>query len=122
MTDYLSYILFKALGPFVRILPLRMSLFLGRRIWDLLFFLDPKHRAIAYANIKRVLGGELGAIELCRLTRQSYQAFGENFIGIFLIPLITKEHIAKYVTIEGRENIDAAFKKGKGVIFLAVHA
>jgi len=122
VTDYLSYILFRALGPFVRVLPLRVSLFLGSRIGDLLFYLDARHRAIAYSNIKRALGKNLAPLELLRLTRGSYQGFGQNFIEIFLIPLITKEYIAKYVTIEGRDNIDRAFHKGKGVIFLAMHA
>jgi len=121
-TDYLSYILFRALGPLVRMLPLGLSLFLGRRLGDLLFCIDVKHRSIAYSNIKKALGAKLQPKELYNLTRISYRVFGQNFIEIFLIPLITKEYIAKYISIEGRQNIEEAFKKGKGVIFLAVHA
>jgi len=121
-TDYISYILFKALGPFVRMLPLRVSLFLGRRLGDLLYYLDLKHKAIAHANIKRALGNKLSHAQICRLTKGSYRAFGQNFIEIFLIPSIDKSYLSKYITVEGRENIEAAFKKGKGVIFLAVHA
>ncbi len=121
-TDYISYILFKALGPFVRILPLGVSLFLGRRLGDLLYYLDLKHKAITHANIKRALGSKLSHAQICRLTKGSYRAFGQNFIEIFLIPSIDKFYLSKYITVEGRENIEAAFKKGKGVIFLAVHA
>lgn len=121
-TDYISYILFKALGPFLRALPLGASLFLGRRLGDLLYYFDLKHKAIAHANIKRALGSKLSHTQICRLTKESYRAFGQNFIEIFLIPSIDKDHLSKYITVEGRENIEAAFKKGKGVIFLAVHA
>ena len=122
VTDYLSYILFKALGPFLRVLPVGASLFLGRRLGDLLFYTDLKHRAIAHANIKRALGSRLDHRQICRLVKSSYRAFGQNFIEIFLIPSIDKDYLKKYITVEGRKNIDAAFKKGKGVIFLAVHA
>ncbi|MCX5704981.1 MAG: ELM1/GtrOC1 family putative glycosyltransferase [Candidatus Omnitrophica bacterium] len=120
--DYISYILFKALGPFVRMLPLGVSLFLGRRLGDLLYYFDLKHKAIAHANIKRALGNKLSHAQICRLTKGSYRAFGQNFIEIFLIPSIDEKYLFKYITVEGRENIEAAFKKGKGVIFLAVHA
>jgi len=122
LTDYLSCILFRALGPVLRVLPVGASLFLGRRLGDLLYCLDIRHRAIAYANIKRALEKESGHIGIRRLTKSSYRAFGQNFIEIFLIPQVSKEYLSKYISVEGGENIDAAFKKGKGVILLAMHA
>jgi len=40
---------------------------------------------------------------------------------MFYIPLIDKKYIDNYIKIEGIHNIDEAFKKGKGVIFLGMH-
>jgi Kdo2-lipid IVA lauroyltransferase/acyltransferase len=120
--DYLSYTALKLLGPLIRMLPFGLSMYLGRCLGRLIYCFDFKHRSIAYANIKRALGGQFSPCQLKKITKNFYLSFGQNIIDIFLIPVITKQHINKYLEIEGRENIAAAFKKGKGVIFLAVHA
>jgi len=119
--DYCSCILVRVFGPLVRSLPLGFSLFLGRRIGDLLYSFDLKHKTIAYANIKTALGDRLSPRQLSCLTKKSYRAFGQNLIEMFFIPLINKEYLNKYLTIEGSDYIQEGFKKGKGVIFLAIH-
>jgi len=105
----------------IRALPLGFSLFLGRRLGELLYYFDLKHKAIAYANIKAALGDNLPLREVSRLTKKFYQAFGQNLMDIFLIPRVDKEYMRKYVSFEGKERIEEGFKKGKGVIFVAVH-
>lgn len=122
MTDYLSYIAFRVLGPVIRSLPLGFSLFLGRRLGDLLYYFDARHKCLAYANIRTALKDKLTQEKITRTTREFYQVFGQNLIEIILIPRIDKEYIKKYITIEGLDNIGAGFKKGKGVIFVSVHA
>ena len=119
--DYSSCILFRVLGFFIRNLPKKFSLFLGRRIGDLLYALDSKHKAIAYVNIKTALSDQLTPDKISGIAREFYRSFGQNLIEIFFIPLINKEYINKYITIEGLDYIAEAFKKGKGVILLGVH-
>jgi KDO2-lipid IV(A) lauroyltransferase len=120
--DYSGYILLRVCGPLVRALPKYLSLFLGRVLGDLFYVLDLRHRAIAYANIKTALGDKLSPRQIRKLTRKFYRSFGQNFVEIFLIPLIDKRYIEKYVSIDGLEHLQPAFKRGKGVIFVAVHA
>jgi KDO2-lipid IV(A) lauroyltransferase len=120
--DSLSCILFRAGGFFIRILPVSFSLFLGRRIGDLLYGFDLKHRSLAYRNIKTAFGDRLTLVQIRRLTREFYQSFWQNFIEIFFIPFVDKAYIKKYVSCEGLEFIDEAFAAGKGVVFLGVHA
>ena len=132
MTDYLSYIIFRTLGSFVRIVPKGFSLFLGARLGDLLYYFGFKHKAIAYSNIKTAFGNKsrtcaqvrdkLSPAELSNLTHEFYQAFGQNLIEIFFIPIVDKEYLNKYISFEGLKFIDEAFKKGRGVILLAVHS
>lgn len=119
--DYFSCILVKLFGPLIRILPLGLGLFLGRGLGDLLYYFDLKHKAIAYANIKTALSDKLSPLELSRLTRESYRAFGQNFLEVFFIPIVNKEYLNKYVAIEGADYIQEGFKKGKGIIFLGIH-
>jgi KDO2-lipid IV(A) lauroyltransferase len=120
--DYSGYILLKLAGPLVRILPKSLSLFLGRFLGDIFYVLDLKHRALAYAHIKTALGSKLSPVQIRKVTRKFYRSFGQNFMEIFFIPQIDSRYIKKYVSITGLQNLEAAFKKGKGVILVAMHA
>jgi len=122
LIDSLGSILLRTLGPLLRTLPYRLILVLGSLLGEVFYAFDLKHRVVAHSNIKTAFSGTLSTCRLRRLTKQFYKAFGQNLFEIFLIPLIDQAYIRKYVTIEGRENIEAGFKKGKGVIFVAVHA
>ncbi|MFA4853931.1 MAG: ELM1/GtrOC1 family putative glycosyltransferase [Candidatus Omnitrophota bacterium] len=121
IADYLSCILFKAAGFFTYFMPLNLSLFIGRRLGDLIYLFDVRHRAIASANIRKAVSDKLDCGSGARITRKAYQAFGQNLIEISFIPRINKQYLEKYIHIENRDYIDAAFKRGKGVIFLAAH-
>ncbi|PIP19909.1 MAG: hypothetical protein COT38_02650 [Candidatus Omnitrophica bacterium CG08_land_8_20_14_0_20_41_16] len=120
--DYLGCILFKTIGPVLRILPVEVSFFLGRRLGDCLYYFDLKHKARAYVNIKAAMGGSLSPLVLSKLTREFYQSFGQSIIEVFLIPLVDKKYMDKYIEIEGEENVWEAFKNSKGVILASVHA
>ncbi|MDD5079316.1 MAG: ELM1/GtrOC1 family putative glycosyltransferase [Candidatus Omnitrophica bacterium] len=122
LIDCLGSILLKTLGPLLRILPYRLVLVLGSLLGEVFYAFDFKHRAVAHANIKTAFCGAFPPCRIRRLTKQFYKAFGQNLFEIFLIPLIDKAYIRRYVTIEGLENIEAGFKKGKGAIFVAMHA
>jgi Kdo2-lipid IVA lauroyltransferase/acyltransferase len=121
IADYLSCILFKASSFFTFFLPLNVSLFLGRRLGDLIYFFDPRHRAVAYANIKKAVSLNCDLRMVSKITRRAYQAFGQNLIEISFIPRINKKYLEKYIYIENRHCIVEAFKRGKGVIFLVSH-
>ncbi|MCX5707376.1 MAG: ELM1/GtrOC1 family putative glycosyltransferase [Candidatus Omnitrophica bacterium] len=122
LTDYSIYILFKTLGPLIRLLPFGVSFFIGRALGDLAYLVDLKHRAVAYANIKTALGSQLSPAQIRGLVRKFYRAFGQNIIEIFYIPSFNKKYLKNYVSIEGYDHVLEAFRKGKGVIFVAVHA
>lgn len=120
--DYLGCILFRLLASLIRFIPRGTSLFLGRRLGDLFYYFDLKHKSIAYANIKTAFGRALSPGELSRITHGFYRNFGQSIIETFFIPFVDKGYIDKYISFEGREFIEEAFKKQKGVIFLAVHS
>ena len=119
--DYCSYILFRLCGPIIRRLPLAASLSFGVRLGGLFYYFDTRRKPIAYANIKTVFGTKLSPFQISNLTKEFYRTFGQNLIEIFFIPLINKEYINKYISIEGLNYITEGFKKGKGVILLGIH-
>jgi KDO2-lipid IV(A) lauroyltransferase len=120
--DYASCIGFRLLSPVIRALPLKLALFLGRMIGELLYAFDLKHKARAYANIRVALGDKLSPSGLKALTKEFYRTFGQSLIEIFLLPVIDKKYLDKYISIEGLSFIQEAFKEGKGVIFAAIHS
>ncbi|MFH1641169.1 MAG: ELM1/GtrOC1 family putative glycosyltransferase, partial [Candidatus Omnitrophota bacterium] len=122
LVDYLSCILFRLFGPLIRAFPESISLFLGSRLGELTYYLDLKHKAVSYSNIKTAFGSKLSPCELSRLTKDFFMRFGENLVEVLLAPSINSEYIKKYITIEGLDYVTEAFKRGKGVILLGVHA
>ena len=121
IVDYSSCILVRLFALIIRSLPKKSILFLGRRIGDLFYYFDLKHKTIAYANVRTVFGDKLSPDQLSHLTKEFYRTFGQNLIEIFMIPLVDKEYMNKYVTIEGLNYIAEGFKRGKGMILLGMH-
>ncbi|MDP3042617.1 MAG: ELM1/GtrOC1 family putative glycosyltransferase [Candidatus Omnitrophota bacterium] len=121
IADYLSCILFRAVSFFTFFLPLNFSLFLGRRLGDLIYLFDRRHRAVAYANIRKTVSDNLDCASGARITRRAYQAFGQNLMEISFLPRVNKQYLQKYIHIENKDCIQEAFNRGKGVIFLIVH-
>ncbi|MBI4972649.1 MAG: mitochondrial fission ELM1 family protein [Candidatus Omnitrophica bacterium] len=122
ISDYWACIGFKIFAPIVRIFPLRFSFFLARRLGNLIYYLDSRHRAIVYANIKTVFLGKFLPHQLNKLTKKFYQHLAQSLIEIFYIPVVDKNYLSKYIELQGLEHIKEAFKNGKGVILLSVHA
>ena len=120
--DWLACIVVRSIGPIIRRLPLGFSLLLGRRLGDLFYSLDKRHKATVYSNLKVAFAKTLSCRQLNKLTREFYLSFGQNLIEIFLIPLMDKEYFNKYISLKGSGFIEDAFRLGKGVIFVSVHA
>ena len=87
----------------------------------MVYLFDRKHRAVAYANIRKTVADRWDWASSARITRKSYQAFGQNLIEISFIPRINKQYLQKYIHIENKNYGYQAFDRGKGVIFLIVH-
>jgi len=121
LADYLACRLFQLASFLLSPLPVEWVYFIGRRLGDCLYCFDPKHRSIAYANIRRVLSGSSVSC-IRKTTVKFYRNFGQNIIELFIMGRIDEKYIKKYITIEGFGRIAEGRKKGKGVIFPVIHA
>jgi KDO2-lipid IV(A) lauroyltransferase len=108
----------KAFAFFIRILPVSVALFIGRMIGLFGYAFDHRHRSLAYANLKIAFAREKKTGEIKRILRKAFENYGQNIIELLRLPLIDPH---KYIKVEGREHVEQALKKGKGVIFLAMH-
>lgn len=120
--DYLACKAFQFTGWVFRMLPVALGLFIGRRLGDLIYCLDFKHKAVAFANIRAALGREQSIRDLNKLTKRFYRHFGQSLVEVFFMPRVNQRYIEKYVSYSGLEHLKEALKKNKGVILLGVHA
>lgn len=119
--DYFGFILLRAFGPLIRILPIGLALFFGRLFGRLIYWLDRKHRAIAYANIKTAFKDKTSN-EISRIVKDFYLSFGQSIIEVFWLPKVDEKYVNKYIKVETKDNVAQAFSKGKGVILLSMHS
>ncbi|MFQ5907178.1 MAG: lysophospholipid acyltransferase family protein, partial [bacterium] len=104
----------------VRVLPMWLAYWLACRFADLAFLGIPSRRRILTKNIAMITG-KSGGRELARLVRSAYRHSAKNMVDFLLFPSLTSDRIREMTRHEGLENLDHAFEKGRGVIFVTSH-
>ena len=99
-------------------LPSAVGLAAGRRLGDLLWWVLPRRRAVALDNLRRAFGGECTPAGIRRLGRRSFQHVGMNLVEACRYFLRPTHVMLSRVRIEGREHVQAAASKGRGVLIL----
>ncbi len=103
-------------------LPLKVSLSLGRWLGGAGYYLLLKKRAVVYANLKTVFCREKSPQQLQSLTRLVFVNLTQSFVELFCMAKMKEVGFSQFVELKGREHVDQAIAKGKGVIFLAIHS
>ena len=101
-------------------LPLRVRARLGDIIGLLWFDVLRIRRRVAVENVK-IAFPEKSEAEQTRIARWSLRHMGRSIIEYSLFPFFTKEKVARHFEIQGLQNLEAAYAKGKGVLFLGLH-
>lgn len=97
------------------------ALAIGKFIGILAYYFDYRHKAQTYANLKMAFAESKSPDELRKITKQLFKNYGQNFIELFRLPLLTPEKFKELVKIEGKEHVAESLKQGKGLILLAMH-
>ncbi|MBU1887680.1 MAG: lysophospholipid acyltransferase family protein [Candidatus Omnitrophica bacterium] len=113
------YLLYK-LGYFLsNALPLEGAYWLAERCSDAQYAFAVRDREAVTQNLSIVLKKDIKECKI--LTRDVFRSFGTYLVDFFRIPRLTREEVDKKVKVIGRENLDSALKKNKGVIALTCH-
>jgi len=121
LIDYAAYILVKALNKIFSIVPISVSLWLGRRIGDFAFFVNKKRRLVAYANLKSAFASEKTPAELRQITKRIYRNMVQTFVELLNLTKINRKYVDKYVEVVNMERIRNAAKSGRGTVLLTAH-
>ncbi|MDO8603444.1 MAG: ELM1/GtrOC1 family putative glycosyltransferase [Candidatus Omnitrophota bacterium] len=120
IVDFLGFIIVKSFSVSLWFVPLRLALWLGRRMGDSVYFFNAKRRMIAYANLKAAFP-EKSCAELKRINKAHFENLGMNVIELLKLPFMDKGYLERHVKLENADAIKSSLERGKGVIILTAH-
>ena len=99
--------------------PVRAALMnAGGAAW---FRLSRAQREAALDNYGVVLGRRPGDAAVRRLARRAFQNYGDMLFDFVLIASLSPEELLERVTYDGRDHLDAALARGRGVVLALPH-
>jgi len=104
------------------LLPIGISLWIGRALGWIGYYLLSRKRKVVYANLKTVYASERSPSEISILTKKVFINFVQSIVELLCLPKIKRIGFDKFVDLQDKENIDVACSLGKGVILLAIHS
>ena len=85
------------------------------------FWLSRAQRQAALDNYAAALGLERTDPEVAAVARRAFQNYGRMLMDFLLLGSLTPAELVARVTVAGRDNLDAALERGRGVIFAVPH-
>ncbi|MDW8107678.1 MAG: lysophospholipid acyltransferase family protein [Armatimonadota bacterium] len=108
-----------AWGLFQR-LPLRWAQQIGASLGLLAYALAVRYRRVAVQNLMRAFPDWTPA-QVRTVARRVFRNFGVGLAEFFKAPTMTRSQIEQILSVIGLENLDAAFREGKGVLLITGH-
>ncbi len=104
----------------INILPLRVAYAIGTAGGQLLYMLSGDKQKILSNELKRIMPGK-NLNEINKIVRDSFINYCVSEMEVLLYPSLDAAFVEKNIVIEGREYLDAALAKGKGVLLFQAH-
>jgi len=85
------------------------------------YWLSTSQRRAALDNYAAVLGRERSDPHVARVARRAFQNYGRMLTDFVLIGSLTPSELIERTNVDGREHLDAALARGRGVIMAVPH-
>ncbi|MCK5553830.1 MAG: hypothetical protein KAJ09_11840, partial [Deltaproteobacteria bacterium] len=121
LAQFLIYLVARGFGFVINLFPEGFALWIGRQLGRFAYFIDFEHRHVAIKNLERAFGGEKSGNEIRGIALRNFENLGMNLVEFLRLPRLSKEKLMAKVETEGRSHVEAALKRGKGIIFLLGH-
>lgn len=121
MLDLIASYLVIGINRLFNVIPMSATLWLGRRVGYMIYFLSGRRSRITYSNLKAAFYAEKTPRELKRITKQVYLHLGETFAELVAMTKVDKAYSEKYITVHNFDRIERASKNTKGMIFTSAH-
>jgi lauroyl/myristoyl acyltransferase len=116
----MSRLIFGWLTALMASLPLSLGYFLAGLLTDVHFRLFPDRRHSALANLA-VAMPRATRRERMQVARRMMRSYNCMLFEFFRLPHLTRRELLDSVEVEGREHLDAAVARGRGVILASTH-
>ncbi|MFN3821239.1 MAG: lysophospholipid acyltransferase family protein [bacterium] len=117
---WVEYILLAAWGVKLRLLPLSWVRQVGRVLGLLGWWLVPFRRKVCAENLRKAFP-QIDPEVIAPLSRKVFAHFGRWTAELFYLPRMKREDLEREISVTGWENLDRAYQRGKGVIFVSGH-
>jgi len=104
----------------INLIPLKWRISLFEGLSRLIYALDDRHRRIALRGLTLAFP-EKGLKERDAIARGAFRNLARVTAEFFSLPRLNEKNFTRYITFEGLENFQNAYRKGKGIIFLTAH-
>jgi len=114
---------YAAAWPFIKILgalPRRLSRAFAIALALAIYLLHVRLRRVGMRNLALAFP-EKSASERAGILRGEFVSLGRQLAEVCQFPRYTPENVEEVVVYDGLENFEAAFARGKGVLFLTAH-
>lgn len=119
--DNIVYLAVLVFSWVCRLLPKKWAMCLGSAIGKLLYRILKKRKQIALNNLQIAFGDNFKPTCRQEICVASFINFSKTVIEFLRFPKFNAENIWREVTVYGREHLNEALEKGKGVIVFLPH-
>jgi Kdo2-lipid IVA lauroyltransferase/acyltransferase len=104
----------------LNLIPLGARVWLFRRVAEIAYFLDERHRRIALRNLA-IAFPERREKAREKIAKAAFRQLGTVLAEFPFIPKLNRRNVEKFIWIEGVEHFHKAKEKGRGILFLTAH-
>jgi lauroyl/myristoyl acyltransferase len=116
-----TYIGYRVITALSNILPRNWQYAIAHRVADAHYLFDKRARDSVKANLRVILGPDTPEEKIRHDTRWVFRSFGMYLCEFLGYKQYGPEFIDAHVAVKGREHLEAAFARGKGIIFCSAH-
>lgn len=118
----LGYHFYRLLGLVVPLIPPGLGYSVATRLGDFFYHLDRGARTNICDNVTHILEGcHKATDDRETIVRGVFRSMAKNYYDLFRVPTLSLAEIDRLVKVEGREHVEQALSKGKGLILVSAH-
>jgi KDO2-lipid IV(A) lauroyltransferase len=121
LKNWLIYQFIRGLIWTVRRMPRSWALWFFRQLGVWAFYLIRDAREKTIRHLRMAFGDQRREEEIRQLAKQVFHQLGMNAAEAMRMPNLIKAGLHKHIRFAGKENLDRAYGRGKGVICLTGH-
>lgn len=119
--DVATYALALGVAFPVAYLPLWIAYRLGETLARLVFFVDRRHRRVAYENLRLAFGSSCTPDEIMAMARSHFRCLGQTFVDTCRLIRLNPQRLMDGLEVEGLEVLESPKAKGQGVLYVTGH-